>query len=125
MRLARRLRYERTEHELSFGQRSVLATLYRHGAMTAGALADHEQVRPPSMTKTVGCLLEAGYISRTPSEQDRRQIVVDLTEAGRTLLVADRARRDQWLAERLRSLTPEERDLLARATPLLEGLAST
>jgi DNA-binding MarR family transcriptional regulator len=125
MRLARRLRYQRAEHDLGLGQLSVLATLDRHGAMTAGELAEHEQVRPPSMTKTIGCLLEAGYVTRTPSERDRRQVVVDLTPAARTLLREDRRRRDQWLAARLRALPPEQRATLAAAVPVLEGLAGT
>ena len=48
-----------------------------------------------------------------------------LSEQGRTTLLADRARRDAWLARRLRELTPDERDTLRRAAPLLERLATT
>lgn len=125
MRLARRLRHQRAGHGLGFGQLSVLATLDRHGAMTAGALAAHEQVRPPSMTKTVACLLDAGYVTRTPSDEDRRQIVVDLTPAARTLLQVDRARRDRWLDERLRELTPDQLAKLSEALPVLEELAAS
>lgn len=125
MRLARRLRHQRAGHGLGFGQLSVLATLDRHGAMTAGALAAHEQVRPPSMTKTIACLLDAGYVTRTPSDEDRRQIVVDLTPAARTLLQVDRARRDRWLDERLRELTPDQLAKLSEALPVLEELAAS
>lgn len=124
MRLARRLRHQRADHGLTFGQLSTLASLDRHGPMSAGALAAHEQVRPPSMTKTIACLLADGYITRTPSDTDRRQVVVDLTPVARRLLQEDRKRRDRWLAERLRDLDPDQRARLAEALPVLEVLAS-
>jgi len=34
--------------------------------------------------------------------------------------VADRRRRDAWLAQRVADVTPEERDILRRAIPVLE-----
>lgn len=125
MRLARRLRQQRAGHGLGFGQLSVLATLDRHGAMTAGELADHEQVRPPSMTRTIACLLAAGHVTRTPSASDRRQVVVDITPSARELLQEDRRRRDQWLTVQLRTLEPEQLDALHTVVPLLEVLASS
>lgn len=123
MRLARRLRQQRADHGLGLGQLSALATLDRCGAMTAGALAQHEQVRPPSMTKTLAALAEAGYVDRTPDPTDGRQVVVSLTETARTLLHEDRRRRDEWLAALMAGLTQDERATLAAALPLLEGMA--
>lgn len=124
MRLSRRLRHQRADHGLGFGQLSVLASLDRHGAMTAGTLAAHERVQPPSMTKIVASLLAAGFVTRTPDAQDRRQVVIDVTPTARTLLAEDRARRDRWLDERLRELDPDQRATLAAALPVLEVLAS-
>jgi hypothetical protein len=48
-----------------------------------------------------------------------------LSEQGRTTLLADRVRRDAWLARRLRELTSDERAVLRQAAPLLERLATT
>ncbi len=124
MRLARRLRQQRADHGLSFGQLSVLASLDRSGAMTAGELAACEQVSPPSMTRTITALLAAGYITRTPVEADRRQVMLDVTTRARSLLHEDRRRRDEWLAERLGELTPEQRAALADAVPVLAALAA-
>ena len=53
MRLARRLRAERTDTSLSLSQIAALGTLARLGPMTPGELADVEKVQPPSMTRTV------------------------------------------------------------------------
>jgi DNA-binding MarR family transcriptional regulator len=124
-RLTRRLRSERDpDNELSIGQLSVLGALYRNGECSIGELASHERVQPPSMTRTVNCLEEAGYVVRRPHETDRRQVVIALAEKGSQTLAADRRRRDAWLAKRLRELTPEERHVLRQAAPILERLAN-
>jgi DNA-binding MarR family transcriptional regulator len=123
MRLARRLRAERADHGLTLNQMSVLAVLDRHGPLTPSELAAHEGVRPPSMTKTVQCLFEGGYVDRTPDPLDGRQVVVSLTPSARQLIKADRARRDVWLAQRLAELTADERAILRDAAPILDRLA--
>ncbi len=123
--LSRRLRAERDpDHELlPVGQLSVLGTLSRLGEITVGELAATERVQPPSMTRTVGCLVEAGYVLRRRAEHDGRRVVVGLAPLGREVLEADRRRREAWLAQRLRELTAEERSVLRRAAPLVARLA--
>lgn len=123
MRLARRLRAEKADHALTLTQTSVLATLLRHGPMTPGELAQHERVRPPSMTRTVASLSDAGLVSRTPDPDDGRQVIVDVTPRARELVSADRARRRAWLAARLAELDPAERAVLAEASSILARVA--
>ncbi len=124
-RLSRRLRAERDPESelLPVGQLSVLGALSRHGECSVGELAALERVQPPSMTRTVTCLEEGGYVVRRPHETDRRQVVVALSAQGLETLGADRLRRDAWLAQRLRELTPDERRVLRQAAPLIERLA--
>lgn len=126
MRLARRLRNEREpSNELSVSQYSVLGVLIREGESTVGELASRERVQPPSMTRTVNALVDDGYVVRRPSATDGRSVLVDLTEKGRETVLADRRRRDAWLARELKALTPQERDLLRQVAPLIERLATT
>ncbi len=125
MRLRRRLASERhPDNVLSMNAMAVLGALYRKGELTVGDLAKIEMVQPPSMTRTVNCLVDGGFASRRPHDTDGRQVLVELTEKGRTTLLADRARRDEWLTQRLRDLTPDERAVLRSAAPILERLAS-
>jgi DNA-binding MarR family transcriptional regulator len=125
MRLARRLRRMRADTTLSLGQLAALGTLDRHGPMTPGELASHERVQPPSMTRIVNALEQTGYVTRTPHPKDGRQVVVSLTAEGVRLLKEDRRQREAWLAQRLRDLTPEERDLLHQAAAVLDKLGRT
>jgi DNA-binding MarR family transcriptional regulator len=101
----------------------VLGILYRRGAMTVGEIAAQERVQPPSMTRTVNCLAEIGLVERQRHATDGRQVVVDLTETGRGIVTEDRLRRDAWLSRQLRALSPDERDALRAAAPILERLA--
>ena len=123
--LTRRLRSERDpENELlPVGQLSVLGALFRNGECSVGELAALERVQPPSMTRTVNCLVDGGYVERRAHETDRRQVVVALSDQGKVTLAADRRRRDAWLARRLRELTPDERHVLREAAPIIERLA--
>ena len=125
MRLRRRLANERhPDNELSINQMAVLGCLFRNGgALTVGELAASERVQPPSMTRTVNCLEQSGDVVRRPHETDGRQVVVQLSDHGRARVLADRDRRDAWLAQRLRELTPEQRATLRKAAPILEDLA--
>ncbi len=126
MRLRRRLANERDpKNQLSISMMAVLGALYRHGELTIGDLAAFERVQPPTMTRKVTFLEEGGHVVRRPHESDGRVVVVTLTEQGRATVLADRKRRDEWLARQLRDLTQEERDVLRAAAPIIEKLSET
>lgn len=119
MRTVRRIRQERSSDAISSGQYAVLAVLEKEGPKTPRELADHENVQPPSMTRTVNALVDAGLVTRTAHPDDGRQVLVAITEAGAREVRETRRRRDAWLAQRLAALTPEEREVLARAGDIL------
>ncbi len=124
-RLARRLRAQRLDTSLSLGQSAVLYTLIRNGQMTPGALAEHEKVQPPSMTRIVAGLEERDLIRRSRHPDDRRQQLVDLTDEGRALVRADQRRREAWLTRQLQDLPPNEKETLRRAAEILERLSQS
>ncbi len=123
-RLSRRLRQER-DSDLTATQLSALGTLRRHGPLPTGALAAYEKVQPPSMTRTVNALVETGMVRREAHDTDGRQVVLRLSEQGAAVLDTERRRRDAWLAQRMRALDPEQRELLRRAARLLDELAQS
>lgn len=123
MRLARRLRAERSDTSLTLSQTAALATLGRSGPLTPGELAAIERVQPPSMTRIVASLQDSGLVERRPHPSDRRQALLEVSRRGRALLREDRRRRDAWLAQRLAELDDGERAVLAAATAVLDRLA--
>ena len=123
MRLARRMRQQRSDSDLTLTQVAALATVERHPGIGPVELAAREKVQPPSMTKVVAALDRAGLLTRTPHPTDGRQVQLMCSPAGAALLKEDRRRREAWLAQRLAELDPEERDVLRQAVGVLDRLA--
>jgi DNA-binding MarR family transcriptional regulator len=91
---------------------------------TPRELADIERVSAPSMSRTVGSLVDLGLVDRSDDPTDGRQVILSITDEGRRVIRTTRRRRDQWLAVRLQKLTDDERLLLAEATALLGKVAA-
>lgn len=124
-RLARRLRSVRATDSMGDAQLAVLMTLRVHGRRTISALAEHERVATPSMTSTVNGLEEQGFVVRTPDEQDRRRVQVDITDAGAEIVAETIRRRDALLAGILADvhLTEAELTTLRKASALMRRVA--
>jgi DNA-binding MarR family transcriptional regulator len=120
-RLSRRLRHQ-GEAGISASQLSALSTIERRGPMTLGDLAATEQVQPPSMTRLVSRLEEAGLVDRQACEQDRRVARVRVTTAGRQLLQRSRTRKNAYLARRLQTMGDADRTLMPDVVAVLEHM---
>ena len=123
LRLTRLVRNQRVDTSVSLTQLSAMGTLYKHGPMSAGELAACERVQPPSMSKVLANLEERELVQRDQHPDDRRQVVLRITEQGEALLASERRARDAWLTRRVAALSGEERELLRRVVPILEKLA--
>jgi DNA-binding MarR family transcriptional regulator len=122
MRLARQLRFRNPQSPVSLSQLSALTTLANEGAMTPGALAIRERVRPPSMTRVIASLADEGFVDRAPHPVDGRQVVVSVSESGAELVKAARRARQEWLAERLVKMDGDKRAVLREAADLMLAL---
>lgn len=120
-RLARRLRQE-SGAGLTPSQLSALAVIANHGPLSLGSLAEQERVAPPSITRLVKKLAEAGLVVRTTDPQDRRIATVMTSERGEALLAESRRRKTAWLAHRIEALTENDRRRLAAALDVLDAL---
>ena len=123
-RLVRRMRVERADEALSLYKISILGMLYRKGAVTATELATLEHIRPQSLTRLLASLEKRGFVLRQPDRADRRRLLITLTPEGKKALGADIRKKEAWLARGMeRTLSPDERELLLRASRLLDRLA--
>jgi DNA-binding MarR family transcriptional regulator len=120
-RLARVLRRQ-GDTGLSPSQLSALTSVESHGPMTLGALAEHERVAPPTVTKVVGKLEALGLVVRRADPSDRRVARVSITDSGAALLGQVRQRKDVWLAARLAQMDEGLRARLAEALDALDAL---
>jgi DNA-binding MarR family transcriptional regulator len=120
-RLQRRLRQE-SLGGLSPAQASALGSVHRHGSPTLGELAAIEQVQPPTMTRIVASLSEAGMVTRVTDENDRRSARVRSTPAGERALERMRTRKNAFLLRRLDQLSADEQRRAAELVGLLEHM---
>lgn len=122
MRLARRVRQEALGGDVTQSMLSALAVVDRLGPLTLGELAAAERVQPPSMTKIVARLEEAGLVVREVDARDRRVARVQVTDAGHRFAERSRSRGSAYLARRLRTLSDRDRAVVEAAIPVLERL---
>src|SRR5438270_9552622 len=87
--LLRRLRRTDPQTGVSAAQLSALSVLMG-GPRTLGELAAAEQVQPPTMSRLVRELEDAGLATRTRDEDDARVVWVESTAAGQELLARGR-----------------------------------
>src|SRR5437879_8978154 len=121
VRLNRRLRSQRADPSVTLTHIAAMNTLSRFGPMTPGALAAHEKVQPPSMTRVLAALEDRGLVQRAPHPTDGRQVIVALTDAGDKLIEEVRAR-EAWLSQRLKELSTEDRETLRAAIEVINKL---
>jgi DNA-binding MarR family transcriptional regulator len=120
-RLHRRLRQE-SLGGLSPAQASALSSVRRHGSPTLGELASLEQVQPPTMTRLVANLAEAGMVRRVADRKDRRSARVTITPAGERTLDRIRTRKNAFLVRRLEDLSPDDQQHAQELVALLEHI---
>ena len=120
---AQLIRRLRAESAFPANQLMVLGRLDREGPRTTSRLASSERVRPQSMAATVADLVDAGLVSRRPDPGDGRQVLLELTDAGRTVLERERRARTSWLAAAIGAeLDDTDRAVLDQALTLIRRL---
>src|ERR1700678_88793 len=122
--LLRRVRRVDEATGLSGTKLSALSVVVFAGPISLRDLAAAEQVRPPSMTRTVRELELDGMITRETDNSDRRVIRIRATAKGEQLLKEGRGARIKLLADLLRSVDVEELRLLDEASKVLERVFS-
>jgi DNA-binding MarR family transcriptional regulator len=62
-----------------------LLTFTRTGALPMGKMGDRLMVHPASVTNVISRLEKRGLVTRSPSPDDRRVVLAEITPAGRAL----------------------------------------
>ena len=108
--------------DMSLTSVSALATLDRTGPRRITDLAASEGVTQPSVTTLVTTLTKAGYVERRSDPNDKRVVVVAITEKGTAYLRERRAKHTQIVENALGDLSADELAALNVAVPTVEHL---
>lgn len=97
------------ESPVSMGQiRALRQVRVHHGPMRMSELAEQLNIARRSATTVVDTLVDKGLLVRSDDPDDRRSVLVSITEAGLSELSAALARRRTAAAQALESLNPTD-----------------
>ncbi len=100
------------EDDVTLVQYRALVLLTTHGELNVSELAEALGVHPSTATRLCDRLVAKDLVHRATSAESRRQIVLTITPAGRSLVRAVTARRRRELTRIIERLPREERQRL-------------
>lgn len=112
-------------NKLNFGvtltQAYVIGTLYIKQTMSMNELSNELGVAISTLTRIVDVLVRNKWVSRNPSQQDRRKVCVQLTETGKILARKLNVYTEKFWTNVLQSIPDKELNALFENIKLLNN----
>ena len=109
--------------DITVPQYRALVVLSQRGKQPCAALAVALDTKPSTLTRLADRLAAKGLIDRQADSDDRRQIIVSLTSAGRALVARVNKRRWYELTKLVGRVAPSQRATVVRGLELLADAA--
>lgn len=103
------------EGTVTLSQFRTLVVLQAHGPTRLNQLATRLAVGPSTALRSVDRLIATGFVARTENAQDRREVVIALTDAGRTLVTEVTERRRAAIRAIVEAMPASQRHTLVEA----------
>lgn len=103
------------EETVTVTQFRTLVVLRAHGVSRLNRLSDRLQVNASTALRTVERLMTVGLVDRRENPDDRREVVIELTDRGRQLVDEVTARRRRAIEAIVRSMPVEQRAAMVEA----------
>lgn len=98
--------------EVTLPQFRALVVLASRGPQRVASLAEALAVTPPTATRMCDRLVRKGLVRRRTGREDRRQVNLTVTPAGRELVAEVTERRRKEISRLLRDISPEDQALM-------------
>ncbi|MCL2881469.1 MAG: MarR family transcriptional regulator [Coriobacteriia bacterium] len=122
--LGRMMRRERLNGTGDFQQVHALKHLMS-GPLPQAKLAESLRMNPSALSKLIDVLEQKGYVTRMIDPEDRRRMVIALTDEGRIFQRKMLAQAMEQANRTLKTLSPEERTTLSEALDIVTKLIET
>jgi DNA-binding MarR family transcriptional regulator len=113
--------HQRHAADLSMPQFRAMKIVYRNKGASLSLVADRLGITLSAASKLIDNLVERRLLTREPFPEDRRRVVLAVTEKGQEILAAVHQAGVQFLAEKLAGLSEEECRAVEVAMNLLTG----
>jgi DNA-binding MarR family transcriptional regulator len=110
-----------TGYNLAPGHFRVLGIL-ADGPHHLGELAELQAVSAPTMSNSVTTLESRGWVRRVQDPEDRRRVLIELTDSGQTVLIDIRAQLLNYGLTNCPDLTEDECERVLEALSLIRKL---
>jgi len=112
----------RRSPDLTVPQFRTLAFVNRNEGSSLLEVANHMGLTPPSTCRLVDGLITRGMMTRQDNPADRRRVRLAATPRGITILEASRQRTMAYLADKLRDVSAEDREVIVKAMEALRSV---
>jgi DNA-binding MarR family transcriptional regulator len=108
--------------EMSVPQYRTLNFVYRNEGASLSEVCDYIGLTLSTMSTLIEGLVAGGFITRRTDPEDRRRMILTLTEAGRARLQSAHAATMAYLEERLSQLPASDRATITLSMRMLREL---
>ena len=115
LRIEERSLKNRLTEGLSIAELHTIAAVGLHESNTMKVVAERLDVTMATLTAAVNKLERKGFVLRSKSDTDRRQVLVSLTSKGRKAFRAHEAFHRKMVDAALEGLSEQEQDVFVRA----------
>ncbi|MDE6386964.1 MAG: MarR family transcriptional regulator [Lachnospiraceae bacterium] len=103
----------------------VIEAVGMEGAKNMTRVARSLEVTTGTLTIAINSLVKKGYVDRTRSEEDRRVVLISLSEKGKRAYLHHRKFHEQMIDSIVKELTEEEQAVLEKALTKLAQFFQT
>ncbi len=122
MMMTRIIRCEMNRHkpvELTMAQFRTMRIIHRHPDISLSHLAEHLGITNASTSTLIDGMVKSGMVTREYSAEDRRRIMIKLTELGMEIFHTAVQATHERLVALLTTLDTDERDTVTQAMEIL------
>lgn len=122
MRVIRSELRKHRARELSVPQFRTLNFLSRNKGASLSEVAEHIGLTLPSMSTLVDGIVTRNFAVRRTHPHDRRRVTLELTDRGQMILRSARDATRDYLAQKLESISLEDRSKVAESMRILRSI---
>ncbi len=98
--------FQKKVDDLSQGERRILGylTFFKNGGASSGELSEKLFLSTPRVASALKSLSKKGFIERNRDENDKRMVIVTITEAGKSFMMEEHEKAISMLEKTLEKL---------------------
>ncbi|CAG9606883.1 MarR family winged helix-turn-helix transcriptional regulator [Pseudoneobacillus rhizosphaerae] len=111
--------------EVSHGERKILGYLtYGKNKVTSGELSEYLDLSTPRVASALNSLSKKGFIKRKKDEQDKRVVIVNITESGKSFVKEEHEEAMGALEKILEKLGEQDAREFVRITKRIQEISN-